>query len=192
MILFLIGLYGFLGVHLTRVIAPGFRERMIARLGSRFRWMGVYSVPAILFFVLMVIGYPDAQLSTIVFAEPPTPLKHMNSLFSPIALVLFFAGSLPYGYLQKILKHPQLVGVKLWSLGHLLANWDVTSFILFGSFMAWAVIVRIAAKKRPPAAPKTPSALWDGVSVLLGGAVTGWMIMGGHLALFGRAPIPGM
>lgn len=192
MVLFLVGLFGFLGVHMTRVIAPGFRDGMIAKLGSRFRWMGVYSIPSLIFFVLMCMGYSDAQSSTIVFAEPPTPLKHLNSLFTPIALVLFFAGSLPHGYLQKFLKHPQLAGVKLWSLGHLLANWDLVSFLLFGSFMAWAVLVRISAKKRPAGPAQTPSLLWDGIAVLLGFAVTGWMVMGGHVMLFGKPPIPGM
>ena len=136
MTLFLIGLIGFLGMHLIRAVAPGFREAMIAKLGSRFRWMGVYSLPAIIFFVLMIIGYPGAQAATIVFAESPVFLKHLNSLFSPIALILVVAGSLPAGFITKTLKHPQLVGVKLWALGHLLANWDLTSFILFGGFLA--------------------------------------------------------
>jgi len=192
MILFLIGLIGFLGVHLIRVIAPGFRNSMIAKLGNEGPWKGIYSLVAIFFFVLIVMGYRDAQAATIIFAEPPTPLKHLNSLFTPIALVLFFAGSLPRGYVQNFLKHPQLVGVKLWALGHLLANWDLTSFILFGSFLIWAVLVRISAKKRGTPEPKPPSALWDGVSILLGGAVTAWMIMGGHVWLFGYSPIPGM
>lgn len=192
MAMFLIGLFGFLGIHSLRVFAPGVRESMIAKLGGRFPWMGVYALISLIFFVVMCTGYDDAQMSTIIFAEPPTPLKHLNSLFSPIALVLFFAGSLPHGYLQKYLKHPQLVGVKLWALGHLLANWDLVSFILFGSFLAWAVLVRISAKKRPAGIAKTPNPLWDIVSLVLGVGVTGWLIMGGHLILFNRAPIPGM
>lgn len=192
MILFLIGLIGFLGIHSIRVFAPGFRDKMIAKLGSRFRWMGVYSLPAILFFVLMILGYKDAQAATIIFAEPPTPLKHLNSLFSPIAMVLVVAGSLPRGFIQKFLKHPQLIGVKLWALGHLLANWDLTSFILFGGFMAWAVLVRISIKKREPVAPMAPSMLWDGVAILAGGAITAWLMMGGHVMMTGYPPVPGM
>lgn len=192
MALFLIGLIGFLSMHMIRAVAPGFREAMIAKLGSRFRWMGVYTVPTIIFFVLMILGYRDAQAATIVFAEPPVFLKHLNSLFSPIALILVVAGSLPPGYITKKLKHPQLVGVKLWALGHLLANWDLTSFILFGGFLAWAVFVRISIKKRAAEAPKTPSALWDGIAVIAGGGITAWIMMGGHTAMTGYPPIPGM
>ncbi len=189
MILFLVGLYGFLLVHLIHALAPGVRAGMIAKLGDG-PWKGIYSLVSLVFFILMVMNYSAAQASTIVFAEPPAPLKHLNSLFSPIALILVVAGSLPRGFIQKTLKHPQLVGVKLWSLGHLLANWDLTSFILFGSFLAWAVIVRISVKRRPLAEPKTPSALWDGVAVLVGVAITGWIFMGGHVWMVGYPPVP--
>ena len=71
-------------------------------------------------------------------------------------------------------------------------NWDLTSFIFFGAFLAWAVMVRISIKKRPTTEPKAPSALWDGIAVIGGVAITGWMMMGGHAALFNVSPIPGL
>lgn len=191
MALFLVGLIGFLAIHLTHALAPGLRAGMISKLGD-MGWKGVYALLSLVFFVLLIMGYPAAQSSTVVFAEPPTFLKHLNLLFSPIALILAVAGSLPRGFMTKYLKHPQLVGVKLWALGHLLANWDLTSLILFGSFLAWAVIVRISIKKRPVVEPKAPSALWDGIAVIAGGAITGWIFMGGHVMMTGLAPVPGM
>lgn len=190
MTLFLIGLFGFLAIHMTQVIAPGLRDGLIQKIG-KLPWMGLYSLISLGFFVLMTMGYTDAQLSTVTLGEPHVALKHLNTLFAPIALILFFAGSLPRGYIQKTLKHPQLVGVKLWAVGHLLANWDSTSFILFGSLLAWAVIVRISIKRRVPVGePPAPSALWDGISVLLGGAATAFFILYAHVAWFGRPPIP--
>lgn len=193
MTLFLVGLIGFLGVHLIQALAPGFRAKMIARLGgSEMQWKARYAVVSLIFFVLMILGYQDAQAATIFFGEPPQGMKHINSILIPIALVLAVAGSLPRGFITKTLKHPQLVGVKLWALGHLLVNWDLTSIIFFGAFLAWAVIVRISIKKRPVSEPKPPSALWDGIAVIAGFAITGWMMMGGHAALFNVSPIPGM
>lgn len=189
MILFLIGLFGFLGIHLTQALAPGFRGSMIGKLGP-MGWKGIYALVSLGFFILLVLTYKDAQSATIIFAEPPAFLKHINALFSPIALILVVAGSLPRGFIAKALKHPQLVGVKLWALGHLLCNWDLTSFILFGSFLAWAVLVRISIKKRPVTTPKAPSALWDGVAVLAGVALTAWLMMGGHVAMTGYSPVP--
>lgn len=191
MTIFLIGLIGFLGIHSVHALLPGVRQSAINALGAN-PWKGVYSLITLVFFVLMVMGYRDAQAATIYFGEPPQGLKHINSLLIPIALILFFAGSLPGGYIQKTLKHPQLVGVKLWALGHLLVNWDLTSFLFFGGFLAWAVLVRISIKRRPATEPKPPSPLWDGLAVIAGVGVTGWMIMGGHAYLFNVAPIPGM
>jgi uncharacterized membrane protein len=47
-----------------------------------------------------------------------------------------------------------LVGTKLWAVGHLLANGDLGSIILFGSFLAWAGYDRATFKVRTdPGAP---------------------------------------
>ena len=55
------------------------------------------------------------------------------------------------------LKHPMLTGIKLWAATHLLANGDLGSIILFGSFLAWAVYDRISLKHRSDAgAPPIP------------------------------------
>jgi uncharacterized membrane protein len=189
MSLFLIGLIGFLGIHLTHAVAPGLRGNLISKLGV-MGWKGLYTLISIAFFILIILGYKDAQAATIIFAEPPAFLKHLNALLSPLALILVVAGSLPRGFITKTFRHPQLVGVKLWALGHLLCNWDLTSFILFGSFLAWAVIVRISIKRRPAVTPKAPSALWDGIAVLAGIALTAWIMMGGHVAMTGYSPVP--
>ena len=50
------------------------------------------------------------------------------------------------GNIKRMLKHPMLVGVKLWALAHLLANGDLASIILFGAILAWAVFDRITAQ----------------------------------------------
>src|SRR5262249_36845367 len=49
------------------------------------------------------------------------------------------------------LKHPMLAGVKLWAAAHLLANGDLGSILLFGSFLAWAGFDRISLKHRKDA-----------------------------------------
>tara|TARA_B100000446_G_scaffold173112_1_gene181818 strand:- start:183 stop:758 length:576 start_codon:yes stop_codon:yes gene_type:complete len=189
MIMFLIGLFGFLAIHSVRAFAPGVRIRVIAKIGE-MSWKGLFALFSLAFFVPLVMDYPQAQSSTIYFGTVPTALKHINAVLIPIALILAVAGSLPRGFIQKTLKHPQLVGVKLWALGHLLVNWDLTSFILFGSFLVWAVLVRISIKKRPLTEPKPPSALWDAIAVIIGGLLTGIFVMGAHVYMFGVAPIP--
>jgi len=56
-----------------------------------------------------------------------------------------------------MLRHPMLVGVKLWAVAHLIANGDLGSIILFGSVLAWAVYDRISLKRRSdPGGPPIP------------------------------------
>ncbi|MEP3275877.1 MAG: NnrU family protein, partial [Stappiaceae bacterium] len=52
------------------------------------------------------------------------------------------------GYIKKIVKHPQILAIKIWAFSHLLANGDLPSVILFGSFLAWGVTGRISMKRR--------------------------------------------
>ena len=61
------------------------------------------------------------------------------------------------GNIKRVLKHPMLVGVKIWAVAHLCANGDLGGIILFGSVLAWAVYDRITLKRRSDAgAPPIP------------------------------------
>jgi uncharacterized membrane protein len=62
--------------------------------------------------------------------------------------ILLIAAYLP-GEIKAKVKHPFLVAIKTWALAHLIANGDLASIILFGSFLAYAVFDRIALKRRP-------------------------------------------
>ena len=72
------------------------------------------------------------------------------------AVILVTAAYIP-GDIKRTLKHPMLVGVKLWAVAHLISNGDLGSIILFGSILAWAVYDRITLKRRSdPGAPPIP------------------------------------
>ena len=75
------------------------------------------------------------------------------------------------GHIKRKLKHPMLVGVKLWAVAHLIANGDLGSVILFGAVLAWAVVDRISLKHRTdPGAPAIPVGGWknDAIAVIAG------------------------
>ena len=66
---------------------------------------------------------------------------------------------------------PDAGGVKLWAAAHLLANGDLGSIILFGSFLGWAVFDRISLKRRADAGgPPIPVGGWgnDVIAVAVG------------------------
>jgi uncharacterized membrane protein len=86
--------------------------------------------------------------------------------FSFVALAAAYA---PAGKIKGMLRHPMLVAVKIWALAHLLANGDLGSLVLFGTFLAWAVYDRIAVKRRgDPGAPRSSVTAGDAIAIVAG------------------------
>jgi uncharacterized membrane protein len=189
----LLGLLLFLGMHSISIVALGARERLAARLGP-WPWKALYSVVAIVGFVLILRGYAAARLDPVVLYSPPTWLRHVALLLMLPALPMLFSAYLP-GRIKATLKHPMLAATKLWAVAHLLANGTLADVVLFGGFLAWAVVDRISMKRRPGtrALPGAPPSRWnDAIAVVLGLAAYAWLVMGGHLQLFGVSPLGAM
>ncbi|TCD13414.1 NnrU family protein [Oricola cellulosilytica] len=184
MIWLVLGLVVFLGIHSVRMVAPGFRERVIASRGEGV-WKGVYSVAAIAGFILLVWGYGQARLDTVLLYEPPVWMKHVASLLMLFSFIFLVASQLPAGRIKQALKHPMLVAVKTWALAHLLANGDLASLILFLAFLGWAVWNRIAVKRRGDPVFGTVSVRNDIIAVVAGVALTLWFIFQLHGWLIG-------
>ena len=68
------------------------------------------------------------------------------------AMIALVAAYVP-SHIHTALKHPMLVAIKIWALAHLLANGDLASLVLFGSFLAFAVYDRISVKRRAAPGP---------------------------------------
>ena len=87
---------------------------------------------------------------------PPAWTRHVTVALVWPAIICFYAAYSP-GRIKTALKHPMLVGTKLWALAHLISNGDLGSIILFGSILGWAVFDRISLKRRTdPGAPPIP------------------------------------
>src|SRR6266571_1358720 len=108
---------------------------------------------------ILLIGYGFALYRAtgwIDVWQPPAWTRHVTVALMWPAIVLVAAAYIP-GDIKRVLKHPMLVGVKLWAVGHLIANGDLGSIILFGSILAWAVFDRITLKRRSdPGGPPIP------------------------------------
>lgn len=144
-----VGLLLFLGIH-AFTMARGSRARLIARIGEG-PYKGLYSLVSLLGLVLIVIGYGQyRQGGYIPVWDPPVWTRHLALLLVWIAFVCFAAAYSP-GRIKRHLKHPMLVGVKIWALAHLLANGDLGSILLFGTILIWAVLARISIKYRDEA-----------------------------------------
>lgn len=143
MTLLIIGIIVFLGVHLLPTY-PELRERLIERLGQN-GYRALFSLVSILGFVLIVWGFARAPF--IQIWSPPGWTRHIAMLLMLPVFILLIAAYVP-GQIKAKLRHPVLIAIKLWALAHLLANGDLASIILFGSFLAYAVFDRITLKRR--------------------------------------------
>lgn len=150
MTLLVLGLILFLGTH-AFTMARGSRAALVAKLGEG-PYKGLYSLLSLAGIVLLSIGYGNYRASGYIPVwDPPVFTRHLSLLLVWPAFVFLVAAYLP-GRIKTTLKHPMLAGVKLWAFAHLIANGDLGSILLFGSFLAWAVAARISAKRRDVAA----------------------------------------
>src|SRR5205085_2414647 len=102
--------------------------------------------------------------------HPPAWTRHVTVLLMWFSIVAVVAAYVP-GNIKRTLKHPMLVGVKLWAFAHLISNGDLGSIVLFGGILAWAVYDRISLKHRSdPGAPPIPVGGWknDVAAVIAG------------------------
>ena len=141
------GLVIFLGLHSSRIFAENFRTGIIAARGEN-AWKAIYSVLAIVGFVLIVYGYGDSRLTPITLWSPPVWTRHLAALLTLFAFILLAAAYVPKNPIKAKLGHPMLLGTKVWAAAHLLANGNVADVLLFGGFLVWAILCFRAAKKR--------------------------------------------
>jgi uncharacterized membrane protein len=194
MTLLILGLILFLGAHSVRIFADDWRSATIARMGPG-AWKGLYSVVSAIGLVLIVVGYGDSRTAPIDLWSPPVWTRHLASLFTLAAFVLLAAAYVPRNRIRVAIGHPMVVGVKLWAFAHLLANGRLADVILFGAFLAWAVLDFRSARQRDRVAGPTPrspaSIAGDAATLVVGLGV--WALFAFHLhaAWFGVRPFGG-
>ncbi|CAB3745673.1 NnrU family protein [Paraburkholderia humisilvae] len=151
MTILILGLLIFLGAHSVRIFAEGWRDAQIARIGEK-RWKAAYSGASIIGLVLIIWGYAIARREPAALWAPPIWAPHLTALLTLIAFILFPAAHMPGTHFKSVLKHPMVIGVALWALGHLLANGTWNAVVLFGAFLVWAIFDFAAARRRDRAA----------------------------------------
>ena len=192
MSMLILGLVIFFAAHAVSIVAPRWRDSMHARLGE-FGWKGLYSVVAIIGFVLIIKGYAAARHEPILLYQPPLWLRHVSALLLLPVFTLLLATYLP-GRIKAAVKHPTLVATKLWAFAHLLANGMLADVLLFGAFLAWAVADRISVNRRParPLRTAPTSKANDILAVVLGLAIYVAFTLWLHEWLIGVPPFGAM
>ncbi|GAB3482090.1 NnrU family protein [Polaromonas eurypsychrophila] len=191
MLVLLLGLLVFLGVHSIRIVTDGWRTATLARIGER-AWKGVFALLSVVGFVLIVWGFSLARQQPVQLWMPPRGMRHLAALLTLIAFVLLAATYVPRNAIKARLHHPMVLSVKVWALAHLLANGNLAHVVLFGTFLVWAALSFRAARARDRVAGTVyPAGTAAGTGITLVVGVAGWALFAfwAHGALIGIRPI---
>lgn len=137
MTLLILGLLLWTAAHYFKRLAPGARASLNDKMGDASK--GVFAVAIVLSIVLMVLGH--RAMDFVPVWNPPSFMGHLNNLLMLLAFYIY-GSSAAKGekvWIATKIRHPQLTAVKVWALAHLLANGDLSSIVLFGGLLAWAV-----------------------------------------------------
>ena len=86
MLILILGLVLFLGIHSVRIFAPGFRDIQVVTRGEN-TWKAIYSVVAAIGLVLIVWGYGIARQDPVVFWIAPSWMSHVTALLMLFSII---------------------------------------------------------------------------------------------------------
>jgi len=172
-------------MHFIPAIAVDFRKNLISKIGEN-PYKGLFALFMFLALYLVISGW-KATIPVNLYL-PPVWGRHVTALLVLIAFILIVA---PYHAtnLKRFLRHPQLTGVIIWGIGHLLANGESRSIVLFGGLTAWAVIEILLLNRRDGAWTKPdPVPVKKDLILTVAGLVVYVVIAASHQWLFGFSP----
>ncbi len=185
--LLIVGLILFWAGHAMPIFFPAKRAELAARFGEG-GVKGVTTLVLLIALVMIVTGYQGADFINVWY--PPGWLVHVNNLLMVIAVAIFISGSVK-GWPADKIRHPQLTGVKIWSVAHLLVNGDLASVLLFGGMLGWAVAVMIALNKRDGKPPLEKRSTPTSVIIHIVATLVVFVIVAGVHAYLGYSPFAG-
>jgi uncharacterized membrane protein len=174
MVLLIAGLLIWAVVHFIPSLKPELRTAAVAKMGP-LPWKGLFALGVLAGLALVVAGWKS--MAPTALWVPPAGMRHATMALVPIAVILFFAARLPTD-IKRVIRHPQLTGVKLWAVAHLLSNGETRSVVLFGGLLAWAVMEVIFINRRDgewqrPASVGLPKSL---ISAVIGLVIAGAIV----------------
>ena len=182
MSLLIIGLVLFLGTHSVRILAEGWRGQMLTRLGP-LGWKAGYSIIALTGLILIVMGYASARTQPLELWPATTAACHLASLLTLAAFILLTAAYVPGNRIRARLRHPMVLGVKLWAAAHLFSNGTLADLVLFGSILIWAILDFRAARirDRVSGAGAGATGLLSRDLIVIAAALALWWLFAFHL-----------
>ena len=181
----ILGVVVWSGVHLIPSLGAPMRAAAIERIGEG-PYKGLFALSIVGAIALMVLGWRSASYVA-VYGPPAWGISFANvGMFA--SLVLFVGSNFPTN-LKRIVRHPQLTGVAVWAIAHLLGNGDLRSLVLFGGIGLWAVVAMVSINRRDGAWEKPePLPLAAELKPLVAGIVAYLLLVFAHPYIAGVSP----
>lgn len=163
MALLIAGVLLFTGVHFIPSLAPGIKAAWVGKLGEN-GFKGVFSLLLLASFGLMIFGWRSTPPSLLYV--PPLALHVPALALVALGFVIMVAAN-RNSRIRQFIRHPQLTGVALWGIAHLLMNGEDRSVVLFGALTLWAIGEMFAINRREGAWVKDEPPGWGAEAVTL-------------------------
>ncbi|MEK4035612.1 NnrU family protein [Methylocystis sp. IM3] len=185
MLILILGIAIFVGVHVFSTLR-GPRAALVEKYGAS-AYKTAYSAVAGLGLALIVWGFSRYRAEGLIPVwDPPHWMRHVAMPLVWVAFVALASRRAPASRIRGWLRHPTLVALKSWALGHLLVNGDLGGMLLFGSLLGFGVYDRIAVKRRGDLGAPRLDAFTKGDAIALGaGTALYALILILHPYLFG-------
>lgn len=170
----------FFSIHVIP-FTPKVRSHLVERLGEK-SYKAIFRLCIVGCIILGIFGW--SRFPNVYFYEPSLTLKQIHLVLMFPVVYLWVLAEIPNN-LKRFIRHPMLMGMKLWALGHLLANGDLRSMILFISFLLFSVIAVVATNRRDELKPQTRTPLKYDVAVCLISITLYCLLVNFHGNLFG-------
>lgn len=168
MALMILGLAVWVGVHLFPAIALEQRAIMVRKLGLGL-YKGIFALCIVLAIILIVFGWRSVE--PVLIYRLPAEMRHLTYVLVLLTFILFVAAR-THNSIKRYLRHPQLTGVVLWSIGHLLVNGDNRSLLLFSVLGVWAILEMGMINRREAGWRKPePAGIARNLGVVVGGCI---------------------
>lgn len=147
MIVLALGVILLAALHVVAAV-PSLKSQMKARTGDAL-YGPVFGTASLVAVIIIIFGW--RMSSFVPVYEPPDWGRHANYVLTAIAFICLgiFLGR---GRLRQWLRFPMGFATMFWATGHLFANGDLASVILFGGLLLYGalhIIVGLANGVRP-------------------------------------------
>jgi uncharacterized membrane protein len=165
---------------------PHLRKKLTDRLGEK-QYKLLFRLSILSIVIMGIVGW--TQFDNIYFYEPSLLFKRIHLAIMIPVVFLWVVAETPNNF-KSFIRHTMLTGMKLWALGHLLANGDLRSMILFISIFIFAILAVIARNRLSPPKERPVTPIKYDLAVLAGAITLYYLLVTFHGNLFGMPVQP--